>query len=111
EGIRLNNIGAGADVFAVDLAHEISRDQIQLVIGAIDVDAFCIEHRPHGAVENVCAIGIEKLLEGLHKYLTHAQAVSTACGSGRVTPGQATTHLLPQVVLTSLPENKNPAPN
>jgi len=39
-GVGLNDVRAGANVFGVDLTHQIGRYQIQFVIGAIDVDAF-----------------------------------------------------------------------
>src|SRR5207253_2318527 len=66
ERVRFDYVGACADVFAMNLAHEIGRHQIQLIVRAIDVDTLCIEHRAHGAVEDVGTIGYKKLLEGFH---------------------------------------------
>ena len=61
EGVRFDDVGAGANVFGVNLADEIGRDKIQFVVGAIDVDALGIEHRSHRAVEDVNAVGFEQV--------------------------------------------------
>ncbi len=37
--IRFNDVGAGAHVFGMNLAHEIGGHQIQLVVRSVDVNA------------------------------------------------------------------------
>ena len=39
EGIRFDDVGAGANVFGMDLAHEVGGNQIQFIVGTVDVDA------------------------------------------------------------------------
>ena len=39
ECVRFDNLSAGAHVLIVDFTHQIGRDQVQLVVGSIDVDA------------------------------------------------------------------------
>ena len=63
ERVGLDDVGAGADVFCVNLAHEVGVAQIQFVVAAIDVDALGIEHRAHRAVEDVDAVGFEEFSE------------------------------------------------
>ena len=69
EGVGLDDVGAGADVFGVNLAHQIGIAEIQLVVAAIDVDALGIEHRAHRAVEDVDAVGFEEVSERFHMCL------------------------------------------
>ena len=70
EGVGLDDVCAGAYVFGVNLAHEIRITQIQLVVAAIDVDAFGIKHRTHRAVEDEDAISGEKLFEMVPSLIT-----------------------------------------
>ena len=62
-GVGFDDVGAGANVFGVNVAHQIGRDQIQFIVGAIDIDALGIEHRAHRAVEDVNAVGLENVSE------------------------------------------------
>ena len=66
EGVGLNDVGPGANIFGVNLAHEIGVTEVQLVVAAIDVDAFGIQHRAHRTVEDQDAIAGENFFEWLH---------------------------------------------
>src|SRR5688500_7413115 len=67
EGVCLDDVGAAADVFGVNLLDEIGITEIQLVVAAIDVDALGVEHGTHRAVHDVDAIGVENISEGVHR--------------------------------------------
>ena len=66
EGVGLDDVGARANVFGVDLAHQIGIAEIQLVVTTIDVDALCVEHRAHRAVHDMDAISFKEFAERLH---------------------------------------------
>ena len=66
EGVGLDDVGAGADVFGVNLANQIGSAEIQFVITAIDVDALGIEHRAHRAVDDEDTVSGEKFSKWLH---------------------------------------------
>jgi len=66
ERVGLDDVGAGADVFGVDLADQVGVAEIQLVVATVNVDAFGVEHRTHRAVNDVDAIGLEKFAKWLH---------------------------------------------
>ena len=71
--IRLDDVGASANVFGVNFAHEVGRDEIQFVVGAIDVDALGVEHRAHRAIEDVNGVGLNDVSEGFHAYLANSK--------------------------------------
>ena len=56
ERIGLDDLGPGADVFLVDVAHQGGEREVQLVITAVDEGAFGIEHGAHGAVRHPYAL-------------------------------------------------------
>ncbi len=60
ERVRLQHLGAGIDVRAVDAEHEVGRAQVELVVALIDEDAALVQHRAHRAIEDDDAIGIEQ---------------------------------------------------
>src|ERR1043166_2939238 len=64
--IHSEYIRAGANVFGVDLAHQIGIAEIQFVVTAIDIDALRVEHRAHRVINDENAIGFEKFAEWLH---------------------------------------------
>src|SRR6185369_3542375 len=66
ERVGLDDVRTGANVFGVNLTHEIRIGEIQLVVTAIDIDAFGVEHRTHCAVDDYDTISGEKFLEWLH---------------------------------------------
>ena len=45
---------------------EVGTTEIQLVVAAIDIDALGVEHCPHRPVDDVDAIGVENVSEGIH---------------------------------------------
>ena len=47
----------------MNLAHQIGIAEIQFVVAAINVDALCIEHRPHRAIEDVDGVAVKKVSE------------------------------------------------
>ena len=58
ERICLDNIGTGADIFLMDLADELRGGDVQLVVAAIDIDAFVVKPRAHGTVKYIDTLGI-----------------------------------------------------
>ncbi len=50
EGVRLEHLGAGAEVVPVDALDEFGRDEVHLVERPVDVDPPRVEERPHRAV-------------------------------------------------------------
>jgi hypothetical protein len=50
KGVRLDDVGARADVLAVHLGDQVGLRQVEFVETAIEKDALAIEHRPHRAV-------------------------------------------------------------
>jgi hypothetical protein len=46
--------------------NKIGIAQTKLVVTAVDVHAFSVEHRAHRAIEDVNAIGIENVSERFH---------------------------------------------
>ncbi len=66
EGVGLDDIGAGAYVFGVDLADQVGIAEIQLVVAAVDVDALGVEHRSHRAINNEDTVSGEKFSKWLH---------------------------------------------
>ncbi|OQA06972.1 MAG: hypothetical protein BWY66_01596 [bacterium ADurb.Bin374] len=52
EGVGLDDHRPGVDVFAMHLLNEGGVREIQLVVDLVEVDAFGIQHRAHGAVED-----------------------------------------------------------
>src|SRR5262249_50809549 len=64
EGVRLDDVGAGADVLLVDLRDEVRLREVQRVEALVDEDALRVEHRPHRAVADQHAFvdGVEKWL-------------------------------------------------
>src|SRR5689334_783017 len=63
--IGLEDVGAGPEVLAVDLGHELRLSQVQLIERSIEKDALGIEHRAHGAIAHEHAL-IESLEKPLH---------------------------------------------
>ena len=70
EGVRLDDVGPGADVGLVHLGDEIRLRQVQLVERPVQEDALGVQHRPHGAVadEDSRVDGLEERSQG-HKAL------------------------------------------
>ena len=66
--VGLNDVRAGANVFSVNLAHQIRTAEVQLVVATIDVNTLGLEHRAHGAVDNEDAIAGENFLKWLHLF-------------------------------------------
>ena len=64
EGVGFDDVGAGADVFLMDLGDQIGLGDVQRVEALVDEDALRIEHRPHRAVTDEDAI-VEGFDEGL----------------------------------------------
>src|SRR5690606_38891296 len=58
---------ARADVRPVHVLHELRLPQVQLVVAAVDEDALLVEHRAHGAVEEVRAAIGEQVMQS-HRY-------------------------------------------
>src|SRR5262249_24992484 len=69
ERVGLVDVCAGAYVFGMNLAHQIGVTEIQLIVAAVDVDAFGVEHRPHRAIDDEYAVGSEKFLKRFHRCL------------------------------------------
>src|SRR5205085_4907750 len=70
--VGLEDLRAGADVFAMDIEHDLRTAEIQLVVALVDEDAFGIEHRPHRSIEEVDVLVGDCLYEVLHKQKPHA---------------------------------------
>ena len=64
--VGLDDVGAGANVFDVNLADQIRIAEVQLVVTTIDVDALGVEHRAHCAVNYEDAIAGENFFKRLH---------------------------------------------
>ena len=60
ERVRLDDVGTGLYVFLVDLTNEVGRREVQLVVTAVDVNAFVVKSRADRTVKNVDVVGIEK---------------------------------------------------
>ena len=65
--VGLDDVGAGADVFLMDLTDQVGVRQIQLVEAFVDEDALRIEHGPHRAVADEDAL-IESVEKGLYHW-------------------------------------------
>ena len=65
ERVRLEDVGAGAEVLPVDLGHQVLLRQVQLVETAIEEDALRVEHRSHRPVADQDAL-VERFEKGLH---------------------------------------------
>ena len=65
EGVGFDDVGAGFYVFLVDLADQVGRSEIQLVVAAVDVDALVVKTRADRAVKDVDVVGFEKFRESL----------------------------------------------
>ena len=57
EGVGFEDLGAGLDVFLVDLADQVGLREVQLVEAAVDEDAARVEHGAHGAIGHHDAAG------------------------------------------------------
>ncbi len=68
ERIRLDHVGAGADVFAVHVGDEIGPGDVQLVEAAIEEDAARVEHRAHRAVADEHTL-IERVEKGVGHFV------------------------------------------
>ena len=66
ERVRLDDVGAGADVFLMDLGDEIRLREVQRVEALVDEDALRVEHRPHRAVAHE-----DPLVESIQKRFLH----------------------------------------
>ncbi len=53
EGVRLDDLGTGLDVFFVHLADEVGRGQIKLVVAPVDINALVVKPRADRAVKDV----------------------------------------------------------
>jgi hypothetical protein len=74
ERVGLDDVGAGANVFSVNLTDQIGRAEIQLVITAINVDALGVEHRAHRAVDDEDTVSREKFSKWLHRQMKKPRA-------------------------------------
>ncbi len=79
EGVGLQDLGARAHVFAVDVAHQVGLGHVELVKTAVDEHAPAVEHRAHRAVGHQHPAGelVAKLLGFRNGGGFHA------CGSAR----------------------------
>ena len=57
KSVGLDDLGAGADVFLVNVAHQGGERKIQFVVTAVDEGALGIQHGAHGAVRHPYALG------------------------------------------------------
>ena len=56
ERVGLDDVCAGANVFGMNLADQVGRAEVQLVVTAINVDALGVEHGTHRAVDDEDAV-------------------------------------------------------
>ena len=66
EGVRLYDLGAGADVLFVDLLDQVGVGGVQLVVTDVEEDAARIQHGAHGAVHDVDTLAGEHLPKVSH---------------------------------------------
>ena len=78
ERVRLDDVGAGADVLVVDLLHQVRPRQVQRVEALVDEHALRVEHRPHRAVADEDALG-ERVGERQHELIMCRAARTGAC--------------------------------
>src|SRR5262249_35098418 len=64
--IGLDDVRASGNVFVVHLADKVWSSQVQLIIAAVNVNAFVVKARSHGTVEDINAVRIQKLTEVFH---------------------------------------------
>jgi hypothetical protein len=53
EGVGLDDLGAGAEVFPVDGGDQVGLAEVQLVVADVEEDAALVEHGAHRPVEDV----------------------------------------------------------
>ena len=85
EAVGLQHLGAGLHVGTVEVAHHVGRADVELIIALIDEDAACVEHRPHGTVEQHERLRIDQPLQ--RRAATHTAASAAV----RVSNGPAIT--------------------
>ncbi len=66
EGVRLDRLRARSHVRLVHLGDELGLLERQLVEAHVDEHALAVQHRPHGAVEDVHAGVGDQVTEGRH---------------------------------------------
>src|ERR1044072_3484113 len=64
ERIGLENLGAGAYVFGVDLLHQAGLLEVQFVVADVQEEALAVQHRPHRPVEDVDAAILQQGSQG-----------------------------------------------
>ncbi len=60
EAVRLDDIRPGLDVLRVDVAHQVGRADVQLVVALVDEHALAVQHRPHRPVEDDYRFRVEE---------------------------------------------------
>ncbi len=66
EGVRLDELGAGPHVFAVDVPHEIRLLEVELVVADVQENAATVEHRPHRPVGHMDPTICQQLAQSRH---------------------------------------------
>ena len=56
ERVRLDDIGARAHVFLMDLAHQVRLRHVQRLEALVDEHALGVQHRAHGAIAHQNAV-------------------------------------------------------
>ena len=56
EGVGLDDLGAGLDVFFVDFLDQRGRGEVELIVAAVDEHTLPVQHGPHGAVGDESAL-------------------------------------------------------
>jgi hypothetical protein len=71
EGVGLDNVRAGADVFLVHFLDEVGTRQVQRVEALVDEHALRVQHRPHRPIADE-----DTLIQGFDEWLHHSHYVS-----------------------------------
>ena len=85
ERVGLDDVGAGAEVFAVHAAHQIGVGEVQRLEAAIDEDALRVQLRAHRAVAHQHA-----LFDGFEKSADHVTHRSRADGASHANVSAST---------------------
>ena len=68
EGVGLEQLGAGPDVLAVDVPHEVGLPEVQLVVADVEEHAAAVEHRAHRPVHHVDAAVGQQIAQRAARY-------------------------------------------
>ena len=66
EGVGLEQLGAGPDVLAVDVAHQVRLPEVELVVADVEEHAPPVEHGAHRPVHDVDAAVGQQVAQGGH---------------------------------------------